>query len=61
MKEVCNKEITFVILCKYSFIFEFNKDDNDNNIYKCSEIKIDNNNPNINFEKSKQFIPNNDI
>ena len=61
LKEICNKEITFVILCKSSFTFEFNKDNNDNIIYKCSEIKIDNNNQNINFEKIKQFIPENEI
>ena len=62
LKEVCQKEIAFAILSFSSFKFEFSKDKNNNIIYKCHDIKIDNNNTlNINFEQIKKIIPENDI
>ena len=61
LKELCRKEIAFIILSNSSFKFEFNKDKNNNIIYKCSEIKIDNTIQNINLNQIKTIIPENEI
>ena len=61
LRESCKKEIAFVILSNSSFKFEFNKDNNNNIVYKCSEIKIDNTIHEINLAQIKTISPENEI
>ena len=42
LKEKCGNEIAFQILSNSIFKFEFNKDQNNNIIYRCYEIRINN-------------------
>ena len=61
LKNICGEEIAFKILCNSSFKFEFNRDKNNNIIYKCSEIKINKKIIEKSLDEIKAIIPGNDI